>query len=164
MCKFWLALAHLFRYMPGNCGIKARRFVWGRMLKGCGRNLEVYESVFVRKPENIEIGDNVSLNEFCYLHGRGGIRIGNNVRIAPGVGIFSFNHRFKDRSRPIMEQGYEEKAVMIGDDVWIGYNSVITAGVRIGKGCVIGAGSVVTKDIPDYSIAAGAPAKVIKRR
>ena len=65
---------------------------------------------------------------------------------------------------PIKEQGYREADIIIEDDVWIGANSVITSGVHVGKGAIIGAGSVVTKNIPSYAIAAGTPAKVIKQR
>ena len=159
-----LGLAHLARYLPEPFGIKVRRCVWKGLFKKCGRNLEIFESVVIRKAENIEIGDNVSINESCYIHGRGGIKIGNNVRISPRVGLFSFNHRFADRDKPIIEQGFEKKAVCIGDDVWIGHNATITAGVTVGKGCVIGAGAVVTKSFPDYCVIGGVPAKIIKKR
>jgi len=159
-----LFIAHMSRYLPQPFGIKVRRAAWRKLFKRCGKGLDIYESVMIRKPQNIEIGNNVSINEFCYLHGKGGIVIGDNVRIAPAVGIFSFNHKFADRKTPIVKQGYDEKEVFIGQDCWIGYGVTITAGVRLGRGCVVGAGAVVTGDFPDYSVIAGVPAKVIGRR
>ena len=81
------------------------------------------------------------------------------------VTIITRNHRFDRTDIPMMEQGFcEEKPVFIGDDVWIGDKVLILPGVKIGTGCIIAAGAVVTKDIPDYSVAAGVPAKVIKQR
>ena len=74
------------------------------------------------------------------------------------------NHRFADPGRPIHEQGLELAPIRIGNDVWIAAGARIMAGVSIGEGCVVGAGSVGTKDIPPYSIAAGVPARVIQKR
>lgn len=95
---------------------------------------------------------------------KGLIKIGNNVRIAPNVMMISANHVFENPDIPIREQGMEVKPITIEDDVWVAGRVNIIAGVTIGKGSVIGAGSVVTKDIPPYSVAVGVPAKVIKER
>ena len=92
----------------------------------------------------------------------GPVRIGNQVNLAQGVIVSGLNHNYQDANRPISEQGVSTSPITIKDDVWIGANAVIAAGVTIGKHCVIGAGSVVTKDVPDYSVAVGNPAKVIK--
>ena len=78
--------------------------------------------------------------------------------------IIADNYIFSDKNRPICEQGLDKRPVTIEDDVWIAGGVHIMAGVTIGKGSVIGAGSVVTKDIPPYSVAVGAPTKVIKNR
>lgn len=92
----------------------------------------------------------------------GPIYIGNDVNLAQGVVVSGLNHKYKDTTLTINEQGVRTSLITIGDDVWIGANAVITAGVTIGKHCVIGAGSIVTKNIPDYTIAVGNPAKIIQ--
>ena len=84
----------------------------------------------------------------------------------PHVFIADYNHEYRDVDKPVWEQGefaQENSHIIIGEGSWLGTNVVVVGKVRIGKHCVIGANSVVTKDIPDYSVAAGIPAKVIKR-
>lgn len=93
----------------------------------------------------------------------GPVRIGDNVNLAQNVTISGLNHIFEDIDKKISEQGISTSPINIYDDVWIGANSVVLAGVSIGKHSIIGAGSVVTKDIPPYSVAVGNPAHVIKQ-
>ena len=93
----------------------------------------------------------------------GPVLIGNHVNLAQGVVVSGLNHNFHDSTKRIDEQGVSTSQITIGDDVWIGANSVITAGVTIGTQCVIAAGSVVTKDVPDNTVVAGCPARVIKQ-
>ena len=93
----------------------------------------------------------------------GPVKIGNNVLIAQNIVMSGLNHGYEDINLPPSEQNVTCKQIVISDNVWIGANSVITAGVTLGKHCIIGAGSIVTKSIPDYSVAVGNPAKVIKR-
>lgn len=112
----------------------------------------------------ITIGKGCSINRNCVLLGYGGITIGNNVRIAANTSIIAFNHNFADADTPIIEQGNSWKGVTIEDDVWIGTGVRILDGVTLGRGAVIGAGSVVTKSVPPFSVAVGSPARVIKTR
>lgn len=112
----------------------------------------------------IRIGSNCTLHPFCVLLGEGGISIGNDVRIAASTVIASANHIFKDRSVPIRKQGMTARGITIGDDVWIGANCTILDGVTIGRGAVIAAGAVVTRDVGEYMIAGGVPAKPIGQR
>ena len=117
-------------------------------------------------PKNVFIGKHVSINRFVTIsacHG-GEIRIGDNCLIGPYVLIRSADHRFEDPAVPIRTQGHNPGPISIGDDCWIAGHVTITRGVTIGKGCVIGANSVVTRDIPEYSVAAGNPARVIGSR
>jgi acetyltransferase-like isoleucine patch superfamily enzyme len=92
----------------------------------------------------------------------GPVTIGNNVMLAQNVVISGLNHGYKDVTISPALQQVECKTIIISDDVWVGANSVITAGITLGRHCVIGAGSIVTKDVPEYSVAVGNPAKVIK--
>ncbi|WP_276349130.1 acyltransferase [Daejeonella sp. JGW-45] len=93
----------------------------------------------------------------------GPVSIGSNTILAQNVVLSGMNHGYEDPAVPPVKQPVSTKQIDVGDNVWIGANSCITAGVTIGKHSVIGAGSVVTKSIPEYSVAAGNPARVIKR-
>lgn len=93
----------------------------------------------------------------------GPVTIGNHVNLAQGITVTSLNHNFEDKEKRIDEQGVSTTPVTIGDDVWIGANAVILPGVHVGQHCVIAAGAVVTKDVPDHSLVAGVPAKIIKQ-
>jgi len=111
----------------------------------------------------IIIGDNTVINYNCIMHALGGITIGQNVLLSPNVHIYAQNHQFK-KDKLIRNQKNVPKSIVIEEDVWIGANSIILGGVIIHKGAVIGAGSVVTKDIPSYEIWAGNTAKKIGKR
>jgi acetyltransferase-like isoleucine patch superfamily enzyme len=113
---------------------------------------------------SLKIGDNVGINHYCFIGVRGDITIGNNVIFGPRVNIFSENHNYNNISIPIKNQGVTKGKTSIGNDVWIGANVSIMSGVKIGDGCIIAAGAIVTKDIPTYSIVGGVPAKIIKTR
>jgi acetyltransferase-like isoleucine patch superfamily enzyme len=112
----------------------------------------------------IELGDDCSLNPYSILYGHGGLKIGNGVRIAAHTVIIPSNHGFDDLTQPIFQQRSGGKGVVIEDDVWIGANCTILDGVRIAKGCVIGAGSVVSKSTEPLGIYGGVPARLIKTR
>jgi len=114
--------------------------------------------------EGLKIGNNSNIGPYSYIGCSGLIEIGNNVMISPRVSIYAENHVFDRTDITMKEQGVKRQFVKIEDDCWIAANSVILAGVTIGKGSVIAAGSVVTGDIPPYSVAAGVPARVIKQR
>ena len=91
--------------------------------------------------------------------------IGNNVMMGPEVIIYTSGHKHDRIDIPMMEQGSSEvQPVKIGNDVWIGGRVIILPGVKVGNGAIIGAGAVVTKDVPDYAIVGGNPAKVIRMR
>jgi len=112
----------------------------------------------------IKMGSHCTVNSFSILYGNGGLELGNFVRIAPHVVIAAMNHTYENPDIPICKQGIQSKGIKIEDDVWIGAGAKVLDGVTIGKGSVIGAGAVVTKNIPAYSVAVGIPAKVIKKR
>ena len=112
----------------------------------------------------IKIGSDSYIGPNSYLDGVGGIYIGSNVLISPNCKLISTQHNFQDPKVTINKQGRELSKVVIEDDVWIGANSVILPGITIHKGAVVGAGSVVTKDVKSYEVVVGNPAKKIKER
>lgn len=135
----------------------------GRMI--IGRWVHVGANTAVRCHEGtLTIGDksvlgrDISIN--CYLD----VEIGPCALFADQVYISDFDHRFAARDRPIKDQGITKSRVRIGPDVWLGTKTTVCRGVEIGEGCVVGANSVVTRDLPAFGVAVGAPARVIKYR
>ncbi len=126
-----------------------------------GAQLNVYNFRDLKGSE-IVIGKNCVVGSSCLIMGQGGTRIGDDVIIAPRVSIFPMNHNYKDSGKLIREQGITCRGVEIGDNVWIGAGATILDGVKIGKGSVIGAGAVVSRDIPECSLALGCPARVVR--
>lgn len=110
------------------------------------------------------IGHHTSINEYVSIATWESVEIGNYCMIASGVKIMDVSHCHESTVIPMALQGLETAPVAIGDDVWIGTNVVILKGVRIGKGTIIAANSVVTRDVDDFSIVGGVPARVIRKR
>lgn len=111
----------------------------------------------------VKIGDRCLIGRGSGIVGHFSIEIGNDVWTGHNVYITDQNHGYVDVTRPISQQSQPERAVRIGDGSWLGFGSVVLPGVNIGEHCVIGANSVVTRDIPSFSVAVGVPAQVIKR-
>lgn len=132
------------------------------MLGRCGSRVFFDYDIYVKFPWLVEMGDDVSINRgaqfFPAFHGNNRITLGSDVYLAPNVCFFASGHDVDDLSKLVGGD------IVVGDRVWIGANAIILPGVTIGSGCVIGAGSVVTKDIPPNSVAVGNPARVIKTR
>ena len=112
----------------------------------------------------IRLGKDCSVNSYAVLYGEGGLEIGDHVRIAAHTVIVPGNHQFERSDIPISQQGLTHKGIKIEDDVWIGAGVKILDGVQIARGCVIGAGSVVTRSTEPYGVYVGAPARRIKNR
>lgn len=110
------------------------------------------------------MGHDSAMGNDCFVGAAGGVKIGCYVAIGQNVRFHSENHEFHDKSKMICEQGVTNQGIEVGDDVWIGAGAVILDGVKIGNGCVIGANTLVNKDIPDYSIAVGNPVRIIGER
>lgn len=131
-------------------------------------NISIGEHVIINRNVNLwirslSLGNNIQINPNTCIYGD--VIIGNNVMIAPNCMIASGNHGIKDNNEPMLVQKCTSKgAIIIEDDVWIGANSVILDGVKIGKGAIVGAGSIVTKNVPSMAIVVGNPAKVIRYR
>jgi len=113
---------------------------------------------------NIRVGSRVGINRNVIVDAAesGEIIIGDDVLIGPNVVIRASNHEYKIKDIPINKQGHSGGSIIIEDDVWLGANSVVLSGVRIGKGAVVAASAVVTKDVPSYALVVGIPAEVKK--
>jgi maltose O-acetyltransferase len=132
-----------------------------QLLGRCGKQVMINPPFYCDYGYRIEVGENFFANYNTCMLDTGKIVIGDNCFLAPNVSIYTAGHPLHPDSRNSM---YEYGAdVTIGDNVWIGGNTVICPGVTIGNHCVIGAGSVVTKDVPDWSLAAGNPCRVIRK-
>jgi len=107
------------------------------------------------------IGDRTRIGLGCVLIGP--VTVGNDVMFAQNIVVSGLNHGYQEINMPPSLQPVETKPITIKDEVWIGANAVLTAGITVGKHAVIAAGSIVTKDVPDYSIAAGNPARILKK-
>lgn len=162
--SFALWLFTSLRYTRGLIGFGLRYGLLKRLAKECGDNVGVNDSAFLRYPELLKLGSNISIHSLCYIDAQGEIEIGNDVSIAHNVSILSFEHDFSDVNKPIKDAPCIGKKIVIENDIWIGAGVRILGGVTIGTGSIIGAGAVVTKDIPPKSVAVGVPARVIRTR
>lgn len=113
----------------------------------------------------VKISEGSEIGERCRISIANSLEIGENVLLSPNVYITDCDHEYRDVNVAVIDQGVNQKNqnVSIGDESYIGINSVIVGNVSIGKHCVIGANSVVTKNVPDYCVAVGSPAKVIRK-
>jgi acetyltransferase-like isoleucine patch superfamily enzyme len=137
----------------------------GYRFKTIGKDFTVSDTISFFKKRSIAVGDYVFIGARACLYAN--IRIGHFVMLASDVAIVGGDHRFDVVGVPMRFTGrdrLEERLTIIEDDVWVGHGVIIMAGVKIGRGAVIAAGSVVTKDVPAYAIMAGVPAKMLRYR
>ena len=137
----------------------------GMLVRGiinkAGKNINIQRGAVFSS--NLEIGDNSGIGINCKV--ASDVKIGDNVLMGPECYIYTRNHKFDDINTPMFFQGFQEaKPVIIGDDVWIGSRVTILPGVTIGNHVIIGASAVVTKNVPDYAIIGGNPARILKMR
>ncbi|MDR1679062.1 MAG: acyltransferase [Prevotellaceae bacterium] len=173
MNKIYLILYYaLAQYLPkstapiiGKISQKIRRFLCKRIFAKCGNNLTIENGVYFGNGKDIEVGNFVGFGSNFKTLNRI-LNIGNELMMAEDVVFLGGNHNYNRLDIPMRKQGTEGKTPLeINDDVWIGARAMVLPGCKkIGRGVIIGAGSVVTKDIPDYAIVGGNPAKIIKYR
>lgn len=140
--------------------ISWRGKILSRKFRCCGKNLKMSSRINVYNPDMVSIGDNVYIGYSTYLGG-GDIHLKDEVIIGPFCSIVAGNHTAKNDS--FRFGPYDYGKIEVGEGTWLGSHVVITNNVKIGKGCLIGAGSVVTEDVPDFCFAAGSPARIIRK-
>jgi acetyltransferase-like isoleucine patch superfamily enzyme len=131
-----------------------------------GANVLLEPNVWITAPGSarVRIGEGTFLNMGVMIAAEHLVEIGDHCMLANGCFVSDASHRYDDPSKPITWQGFDSNGpTKIGDNCWLGANVVVTSGVSIGERCVIGANSVVTKDVEPFSIAAGAPARVLRK-
>ena len=144
---------------------RLRGWHYRALLEQAGRRLRVSQGVRINNPSLVSVGDDVYLGDGVQLYAwNERIVIGSNVLIAAGARLITRKHGFADVGRPIATQGYDNAPIVIEDDVWIGFQAVILPGVTLGRGSIVGAGAVVTRDVEPYTIVGGVPARLIRRR
>lgn len=145
----------------GKFGRLFRETCARQFLLNVGKNINIEKGAMITS--TMEIGDNSGVGINAQIYGK--VILGENVMMGSECMIYTANHNFNRVDIPMNRQGFsEEKPVVVGNDVWIGGRVTILPGVHIGNGVVIGAGAVVTKDIPDFAVVGGNPAKVIRYR
>ncbi len=180
--ELWIAL---FAWIPTPLGILLRLIFWRWLFRGCGsvrfgtgltitgcsaihlgNQVRLGRGVFLTANHgSLNIADRVAISPLVHVSAdEGEIRIGACTAIGPGTVLRAANHSFARTDIPIMDQGHTRGFIHIDEDVWIGANCVITADVHIGRGAIVGAGAVVTRNVAPFTIVAGVPAKVIGQR
>ena len=150
-----------YRKLAGGFSKRFRAFCTRLMLDECGSNVNIEKGADFAL--NIKIGNNSGIGKNSIVGAY--TQIGDNVMMGEACFIYTRNHKTDRLDIPMCSQGFDEyKPVIISDDVWIGARVTILPGAKIGKGAIIGAGAVVTGEIPDYAVAGGVPARVIKYR
>ena len=139
-----------------------RRFFSARCFDKCGSDVNVEKGAKFGTGAGISIGDRSGIGTNCAVHGP--LTIGTDVMMGPEVVILTNSHKYDKCDIPMNKQGSYVLPVVIGNDVWIGTRAIILPGVKIGNGVIIGTGAVVTKDVPDYAVVGGVPAKIIRFR
>lgn len=173
--------------IPTEIGVRLRYFGYKSLFKKTDGFFRIETGVTILGFKNISLGSNVIFNKNCYVYSHDGgiliignnfsmnnnsqlgasfgkIIIGDDCAIAPNCVLRASNHTFDSTDIPFNKQGHTYGEIIIRNDVWISSNCVITANTSIGKSSIIGAGSVVTKDVEPYSIMGGVPAKIIRKR
>ena len=161
--KFQYKLYSKFNHGESKFKILFRYCILKNICKKIGDNVYIGSDVTIKNYENLSIGENVSIHKNSYLDALGEIVIGDNVSIATDSKIISFNHTWNDVSIPIKYNELSLQKIEISDDVWIGAGAIVLAGNKIGNRVVVGALSVVTKNLESNSVYAGNPARLLKK-
>jgi len=182
--KDWINF--ILRNIPGKIGINLRKGAYYFYAKKLN-NVSIPVGFYFDSLKRVSFGKNVTIGVFCHFYSKGGsikiednvafnnnvvinssiggnINIGKNSLIGPNVIFRTANHNFDDIKIPINKQDHNFGNIIIENNVWIGANSIVLGNVKICEGAIIGAGSVVNKDVDSFTIVAGVPAKIIRKR
>jgi acetyltransferase-like isoleucine patch superfamily enzyme len=159
----YLNIYFFVKFLPPPLGNILRYLISKPFLKKANW-CRISEGVTIWYPYNIIIEKDVTINEYCYLGGYGGIKIKASTRIGKGCTFISSDHKYDDLSTPIYKQGVIRGPILIEENVWIGANVTVLKNVSIGRGAIIAAGALVCNDVPQNAIVGGVPAKIIKYR
>jgi maltose O-acetyltransferase len=140
--------------------LNVKALYYSIILKSCGSNFKLWGTCFIKNPEFIDLGNNVSINDGVYLNGLGGIVIGDDVSISAGAIIVS---TMIDPVCFLQKKIHLSKKITVGNNVQIGAGAKILGGISIGNNVIVGAGSVVTKNIEDNVIVVGNPARILRK-
>ncbi|MGJ0996141.1 acyltransferase [Enterococcus casseliflavus] len=162
--KLRLFLLQLVRSWKGKIGITIRYILLSTVAKKIGSNVVIYEDVYLYHPNNITFGNNVSIHPNSYIQASGDLSIGSDVSIAHNVTIMTETHQYSSLNSNIKDQPMDRRAIDIRDNVWIGAKSTILLGTTILSGAIIGAHSLVNRDVEANEIVGGTPIKTLKRR
>lgn len=149
------------RAIPGQTGRTLRRVMSPARI---GFGSKIFEHVIIYFPERLTVGADGVISAGSKLNAAGTIVIGDHVLIGPGCTLWSQNHRFASRHELVADQGYDLAPITIEDDVWLGANVTVLAGVTLRKGTIVAAGAVVTRSSSEYALLAGVPARSIGER
>lgn len=175
LCEKRVRLYHLKHIQAGRgfsleegceiVGLSKRGIIFGdRCTVGRFATIRPTNVLLGEAGEGLKLGDHSNIGAYSYIGCSGYIEIGANVMMGPRVNLMAENHNFERTDMPMKEQGVTRSFIKIEDDVWLGVGSSVLAGVTVGKGSIVAAGAIVTKDVPPYSVVGGVPAKVIKKR
>ena len=150
-------------FFPGGTIFNAFRcFLLKHIVPKFGNDIHFSNRVYIGDGSDVEVGNKCHINEDSRLVN---VKLGNYVMIGPGVVFLAEMHKTDDISIPMLEQGNNKyPPTIVEDDVWIGIHAIIMPGLRIGTGVIIGAGSIVTKDVSPYAVVVGVPGRIIKWR
>lgn len=142
-----------------------RGYYWKLFCKKIGSQVRIMSGVTIMSPKKVSIGDYVFINKNSILSATcGDIEIGLGCMLATSCNLITANHGYSEYKKPMFIQPIFGGPIVLEDDVWLGANVVVTSNVRIGRGSIVGANSVVTKDVAPFSIVGGVPAKLLKYR
>lgn len=163
--KIFFLIQSLFKYFPFELGVYLRRILYKPFFKSFGKKIRILDNVLIKYPNEIDFGNNLTINQACIIVGKGGLKIDNNVLIGAGCKIITTSHNFDSLDRPIIDQGLSFKKIHIEDNVWFGFDVKVLGGVKISTGTICSTSSVVLNgEYPKNVILGGIPAKIIKVR